>query len=160
MAEWIKYENCNECKNEILEAAKKGFVIIEHKDGTESRLTGDITDPVWFEDIRYYLICEPHPHCELIVEWARTGKPVYFKGNWDKRWSLVSEPSWNPECRYALLNPYRELVKFRSYLVMGEEGVTVKCAIERTTESTNIEELEASEFFIKWIDKDWREVYL
>ena len=51
-----------------------------------------------------YMIIKPHPHAEMIIEWARTGREVYFQDETGRWLATDGRPSWHPEFKYSF-NP-------------------------------------------------------
>lgn len=85
MAEWIEYTGSEEQIDEI-KAAVTG-VIFEYVGGI-----GYDDSPLYYatnayiinnrintRSIRKYLICNPHPYKDMIVSFANTGQPVYWR---------------------------------------------------------------------------------
>lgn len=77
-AEWIEYTGSDEQIAEIINA-KHGWVV-RLIDDTESEIhEGDIRKEYRSDEVKYYLICNPHPLADMIIRQAQTGQPVWVK---------------------------------------------------------------------------------
>jgi hypothetical protein len=130
MATWVKFDGSEEHKDLIIDNSDN--VHIKHKDNN---------------DIDSFLICEPHPHRDMIIEWANTGKPVYYRTS-EGIWELIKCPNWFEGNEYSF-DPPKEKIKYRVALM--EEGTM-------TADSEKDEmDLKKSNNFVKWLT-DWQEV--
>jgi hypothetical protein len=113
MVDWEKFTGSEEQISEI-DNAKQGYKLRYQT----------ITNPgrAWESEILYhklllasnitqYLICQPNPHAEMIIEWAKTGRKVYqFDDTTCKKWRVVDYPNWHPNDKYSF-NPAEEVSK-------------------------------------------------
>ena len=108
-AQWKKFDGSDDQIREILNA--KDGVIFNYVTGEEDH---QIYSPekdkyhLWnrFETkaIDEYMLCNPHPHADMIIEWARTGMEVYQYLMGMNRWVKVDYPNWLPGNKYSF-NP-------------------------------------------------------
>lgn len=108
-----------------------------------------------FSAIYEFLIYDPHPHKDMIIEWANTGKPVYFitrPGQWVKS----TAPQWNLLRTYSFDPPINQ--GYRRYKYRDEVGLIQVQAINKLGSVLKEEEIEKASQFIGWIDDDWQEV--
>jgi hypothetical protein len=110
MTEWKKFLGSDEQISEILNA-KDGFKWLNQ--GIESDVLFASNSFEWrslFTDIAAsldnveYLILNPHPHADMIIEWARTGREVYYYHEGMGIWELDDEPTWSQRIKYSF-NP-------------------------------------------------------
>ncbi|SFI31658.1 hypothetical protein [Nitrosomonas sp. Nm34] len=106
MSTWKKFTGSEEQLSEIKES-KHGW-IVKWKDGTLSSIFDDDGENhdfhlVNFYEVAEYMICQPHPHSEMIIEWARTGREVYWY-NGCGQWVIDDNPVWWPDMKYSF-NP-------------------------------------------------------
>lgn len=127
MAEW----------KDIIDGMKGDYpsgIMFRDKDGNESSINNlvnrDVSQTIWTE----YLICEPHPHAEMIIEWAKTGRPVYWNG------VQISNPGWDAYEKYSF-NPPRQY--YRVYIDTAGSLDIAYC--ERDPDDLD-----------RWVDDDWR----
>lgn len=77
-AHWVKYDGSDEQIAEI-KSNTHGYIVRDDLGMLSNRvrvsfdLEGISILP--FE----YLICSPHPHADMICQWARTGQPVWWR---------------------------------------------------------------------------------
>lgn len=104
MTKWIKFIGSDEQIAEIENGSRtRTGVLLKLNDGTEllvfhpfcvdddSKLRGELAE---------YLICEPIAHCDMIIEWAKTGRPVYLVTEEGGR-ILCPNPAWYEGTRYS-----------------------------------------------------------
>jgi hypothetical protein len=141
MAEWIKFDDSKEHRLK-LERRNNGNVLVKFKNG-DTQMGGAFS----YDHVDSFLICEPHPHRDMIIEWANTGRPVWVRYPKETEWELV-DPSWSVECEYSF-DPPKPKIKYRVALM--EEGTM-------TADSEKDEiDLKKSNNFVKWLT-DWIEV--
>ncbi|AKH38334.1 MULTISPECIES: hypothetical protein [Nitrosomonas] len=109
MPAWKKFTGSEE---QIIEmkTSKEGFKICT-KAGTESNIwkAYDVFSEQRVDallkgnEIDVYMICQPHPHAEMIIEWARTGRDVYWY-NGCGQWVIDDNPVWWADMKYSF-NP-------------------------------------------------------
>jgi hypothetical protein len=140
MVNWIKFDGSEEHKNLM----RANDCKIRLKKGGE-------VDRALFDDIDSFLICEPHPHRDMIIEWANTGRPVFQKNA--NKWLPDPFPTWSKDAEYSFDLP-KEKIRYRVALMEDKYG-------DAYTETANSEvkevRIESNEHFIKWIT-DWIEV--
>jgi hypothetical protein len=143
MANWIKFDGSEDHKRLMHTNIKNLRVIHKQGAGKNSSL---------FADVESFLIGEPHPHRDMIIEWANTGRPVWVK-DLDGTWKLEPLPCWNPEFEHSF-DPPKKKIKYRVALMKDKYG-------DAYTETANSEvkevRIESNEHFIKWIT-DWQGV--
>ena len=54
--------------------------------------------------VHEYMLCSLHPHAETIIEWARTGREVYFFDSYNQKWVESPNPLWRTDAKYSF-NP-------------------------------------------------------
>ncbi len=116
MTTWKKFTGSEEQINEILNA-KDGFKCLTNH-GTEYYFVKRYFDDSLNEcDIRNllsdgstkeYLICQPRPHAAMIIEWARTGREVYWFNPFKSEWELKLSPHWFGTDKYSFNVPDNE----------------------------------------------------
>jgi hypothetical protein len=80
MANWIKFDGGAGHQHEIRKSLNYYGCLMKLKDGSEHRLTGEHREKyIKNENIDAFLICEPHPHRDMIIEWANTCRPVWVR---------------------------------------------------------------------------------
>jgi hypothetical protein len=137
MANWIKFDGSEEHKSLLREKDS----IFKCKDGTTR-------NSAFFDEIDSFLICEPHPHRDMIIEWANTGRPVYVKYKGHKEFVIDDTPVWYLNCEYSF-DPPKNKIRYRVALM---KGYRVEAHSE---EVANM--VVHSDDFIKWLT-DWQEV--
>ena len=106
-AQWKKFTGSEEQIREILNAkdgAKLRYCMVDGDFDSKKIFVSDLTKHLGNKSISEYLICQPHPHAEMIIEWARTGREVYFYSDHFKKWRLSTIPVWNEKDKYSF-NP-------------------------------------------------------
>lgn len=93
MSEWKIYEGTDE-QIEEMRNAEDGFIIRSR--GIESKIMHKIDRRGLLVPCDEYLICEEHPLADMIVRWARTGQPVWWRPINSQIWG--TEASWS--CDY------------------------------------------------------------
>ena len=90
MSEWIEYTGSDEQIAEI-EAAfqQNGFIVAKENGGISEIIQGSQPlskgfvshnfNTVW--SVKKYLVCHPHPRADMICKQARTGQPVWVRGD-------------------------------------------------------------------------------
>jgi hypothetical protein len=137
MANWIKFDGSEEHKRII----RLNEVIFKLKDGGENKYAP-------LSNVDSFLICEPHPHRDMIIEWANTGRPVYVKYKGHKEFVIDDTPVWYLNCEYSF-DPPKEKIKYRVALMKA-------CRVEAYSEEAASMVLHSDDF-IKWLT-DWQEV--
>lgn len=146
MAEWLKFDGSEEHRKLLRDASDFRLKL---KDGTETAL---INGSCEFAMIDQILICERHPYADMIIEWARTGRPVYqLMPNGE--WRVVKRPWWNPLEGYSFDPPKFKLVYRVSLLNLKDEGFVTAIS----THKWLADELEKKDYFVRWLT-DWQEV--
>lgn len=157
MAEWKKFTGSDDQLKEMKEA-EHGWVI-RYKDGNESPIHYGSFNVVFklLHEPDWYLICEPHPHAEMIKRWADTGQPVYKISEYDNEWQLIAEPHWHRDTKYSF-NPPKEkkFIEVRDYLYEAWAGDFRKRTAHK--KFSDIEDPESAKGFVRWLDDDWRKV--
>jgi hypothetical protein len=106
MSEWKKFTGSSEQISEILNA--KNGVRYRKCDGKiwQANSAESLQSLINYtkHQIEEYLICQPHPHAEMIIEWARTGREVYWY-NGCGQWVIDDSPVWSPDMKYSF-NPH------------------------------------------------------
>lgn len=155
MAEWKKFTGSDDQLKEMKEA-EHGWVI-RYKDGNESHIHYGSFNVVFklLHEPDWYLICEPHPHAEMIHRWVDTGQPVYERPSSDKEWVLTNDPAWNPLWQYTFEVP-RKFIEVRDYLFKTRDGGIFKATANKNF--NDIKHIEDMNNFVRWLDDDWRKV--
>lgn len=156
MAEWKTFWGSEEQLSEI-KSAENGW-IIRFNDGAESAVCSNDLNPKLIAIVPNYLICNPHPHAEMIKRWADTGQPVYIK-NPDGKWAECDMSSQPFLCgaEYSF-NPPKEkqFIEVRDYLYEAWAGDFRKRTAHK--KFSDIEDPESAKGFVRWLDDDWRKV--
>lgn len=166
MPEWVKFDGSEE-QLEMMRTAEHGFKIkyknniVGNQDessiiianGLQHAVLNHVTQSSTGATVTHFLICEPHPHAEMIIEWARTGRPVYFFDTASGEWLPVKKPDWDENTRYSF-DPPKEKIKYRVALFRDEAGT-------HYTNHTNTEDgenlIQNNGHFVRWLG-DWQEV--
>jgi hypothetical protein len=151
-AVWKKFDGSEEHK-EMMRKAFNGWECRLH-DGRQYRNLPAAVNPP-YDEIDEFLIYDPHPHKDMIIEWANTGKPVYFI-NRPGRWVKSTAPQWNLLRTYSFDPPINQ--GYRKYKYRDEAGLIHVQAINRIGSVLKAEQIESFSQFIGWIDDDWQEV--
>lgn len=86
MAEWVKFYGSEE-QLKMMSESKNGWIWRDNLGKTQRGIcSGTPFGTRVFNKIDSFLICEPNPHVNMIIEWARTGRPVYAKHPHKNEW--------------------------------------------------------------------------
>lgn len=157
MAEWVKFYGSEE-QLKMMSESKNGWIWRDNLGKTQRGIcSGTPFGTSVFNKIDSFLICEPHPHAEMIHRWADTGQPVYKFSEYDNEWQLISEPHWHRGIKYSF-NPPKEkkFIEVRDYLYEAWAGDFRKRTAHK--KFYDIEDPESAEGFIRWLDDGWRKV--
>jgi hypothetical protein len=142
MAEWIKFDGSEEHKK-MMHEAELGSLLLKRKVGADQ-------NSVAYDAIDSFLICEPHPHRDMIIEWANTGRPVYYFNRSKMEWELIDHPEWWEGDEYSF-DPPKPKIRYRVALLINDVG-------ELSTDTANSDDDEIriakSPWFVKWLT-DW-----
>jgi hypothetical protein len=149
MAEWMKFDGSEEHGLRVL--STESMVKIRTTNGQEVNIKDFLLSDFRREDIYSFLICEPHPHRDMIIEWANTGRPVYVK--MDGGWELDESPRWLHDVKYSF-DPPREKVRYRVAMMKADY-----CgSYTRTADyEKDVKNIESSNEFVRWLT-EWQEV--
>lgn len=157
MAEWKKFTGSDEQVAEM-DNAEYGW-IVRFQNGGESSILTDTPHRYRIGNATEYLICDPHPHAAMINRWVETRQPVYRFDDYDNEWQLIEDPKWNPDLRYSFGPPQeKEFIEVRDYLYEAHTGDFRKRTAHR--KFSDIEKVESAEGFVRWLDDDWRRIYV
>lgn len=104
MAEWTRFTGSDEQIAEIEnKSCSTNGVLLKLKDGTELTIFHNFqidSDTKLYRELAEYFICEPKHHSDMIIEWAKTGRPVYVVTENGER-ILCPNPTWYEGTRYS-----------------------------------------------------------
>ena len=111
MPTWKKFSGSKEQISEMM-SAKDGFKwrdingkesnIVSGSSAYALMLLYHKTDDA--NPVHEYMLCNLHPHAEMIIEWARTGREVYFFDSYNQKWVESPNPLWRTDAKYSF-NP-------------------------------------------------------
>jgi hypothetical protein len=107
MTQWKNFTGSEEQISEVLNAkdgAKLRYCMVNGDFDSKKIFVSDLIKHLGNKSISEYLICQPHPHADMIIEWARTGRQVFEYDNKLDCWISLINPSWDHETRYSF-NP-------------------------------------------------------
>lgn len=127
MSEWIEYTGSDEQIAEMQDAVENGFMLNSTKaagvfKGGDFMSSSHLFGYLEYCEATHYLICEPHPHADIIKIWADTGCPVwvkhrvisiipdpmtgYFRS--ELRVDKTTKPDWNTPGAEYRLTPFED----------------------------------------------------
>ena len=150
MAEWLKFDGSEEHKS-MLRGAINGWACKQKNSGNEIKNLPQVKC-VPFDEIDEFMIYEPNPHAEMIIEWARTGRPVYRKYQ-DGIWRIDPDQIWDKHEEYSF-DPPREKFRYKAALMKGSEYYYIAVAYA----DEGVVGITRNSLFVRWLDDDWQEV--